>query len=171
MDIPPEAERHVVRLQEEYGDFTVEVEHITVSSVAFRDCMRAFERGQLGGSRVLVEHDGEHLLVREEIDSAWDIPGGSRDSNEAFEETARKAVKHATGITPNLVGVFGALVYVFEDDDGDRVGGVWALWDATADDPTLELNPEAISEARWFDDPPDDLAPHIAGRLGGHDEE
>lgn len=170
MDIPPEAERHVVRLQEEYGDFTVEVEHIKVSSVAFRDCMRAFERGQLGGSRVLVTHGGKHLLVREERDGVWDIPGGSRESNEAFEETARKAVRDATGITPDLVDVFGALVYVFEDGDGDRVGGVWALWEATCDDPSLELNPEAVSEARWFEAPPDDLAPHIAGRLTGPEE-
>lgn len=169
MDIPPEAERHVVRLQEEYGDFAVEVERIEVSSVAFRDCMRAFERGQLGGSRVLVQHEGRSLLVRED-DGVWDIPGGPRESNEAFEETARAAVEDATGIVPELTGVFAALVYVFEDENGDRVGGVWVLWEATCEDPSLELNPEAVTDARWFDDPPDDLAPHISERLGGEGE-
>lgn len=153
------------RLHDEYGEFPVTEETVEVPRSAYMDCLRAAERDELGGARILLEDEGQVLLIRYEDDpEAWDIPGGSRERRESHAAAARRHVAEQVGLECELNDVFRALVYRFTLIEGEEgVAGLWLLFEGTPHQGDLDLG-EGILEARWFENVPEAVDPHVKSR-------
>lgn len=160
----PNAERHLDSLREEFGPFDVHERSVEVPRDALLDCTQAAQRGELGGSRVLLERDDEVLLVRYEDDpDVWDAPGGSRSSGESHVIAARRHVAEQTGLEPRITDVFRALTYEFTLVENES--GVTGLWVFFVAEPFTDADVEPgddVVEAKWFEEPPDALDEHVA---------
>jgi ADP-ribose pyrophosphatase YjhB (NUDIX family) len=110
-----------------------------------------------GAHTVVYRASGELLLVRHEGVDLWVLPGGGLDGRETFREAAERELSEEAGVEAAYEGL-GMLSRV-EVRSGDyRTWGVLPVYAARAETTAPEVSdPDGeISDARWFDELPED---------------
>jgi len=166
MDDPEhDVNRVLDRLEDVYGEVPVHRESTPVPREMYVECMNAADNGELGGTRVLVSHENEFLLVRETGEEAWDAPGGSLSRNDTHAAAGTQYVADQAGIECTVVDAFAAIEREFTlVDGGDGVTGLWVFFEAETFDTDLTRGP-GIEDAQWFSRPPREVGPHLSERL------
>lgn len=153
-------------LESEYGLLPVYQDTFTVSRKKYERMQADADVDAIGGARVLVTlGDGNRtLLVLNEGETGWDIPGGAREPSEAPEETARREVREEVGLSVILGDVLQVFDWGFipHSGDGTRVGGLWVHFTGVVGDSQVTVQDEELEAARWFTSPPDVIDPPAA---------
>lgn len=98
------------------------------------------------GAKLLIEHDGKYLLIRETFGQKhWTFPGGRSRKNEQPEETARRKATEEVGITLVDLTPLGSYFHTRQ-----HKRDVICAFYAQVDSPAFQINPNTISEARWY---------------------
>lgn len=98
------------------------------------------------GAKVLLEHDGKFLLIRETYGARhWTLPGGRSRKGEEPIDTARRKVHDEVGMTLNDLTSLGSYFHTRQH----KRDVICAYYAAIAD-PAFQINPNTIAEARWF---------------------
>ncbi len=118
-------------------------------------------RPQSAGVRVLIERDGQVLLVKHTYRPDWHMPGGGADRGETLEQAARREALEEVGATLGPVTLLG----VYSNFWNRRTDHV-AVFICNE----LEVSGEhdwEIAELRWFPLAalPSDLSPGTSRRL------
>ena len=101
---------------------------------------------QAEGAKVLIEHAGKYLLIRETYGAKhWTLPGGRSRKGEEPTETAKRKVHDEVGI--ELINPVSLGSY-FHTRQHKR--DVVCAYYAHVGSSEIQINPNTISEARWF---------------------
>lgn len=164
--------QRLARLEREFGPFDVTAEETVVSRSMYTDCLRAAEKGTLGGARAFVRKDEDVLLVQyADQPEVWELPGGSTRRGEPLAETATERTRYETGlrISPTAVVEAHRQEFVLAKG-GEPVTGLWVFFETDESEGALAPS-EDVADADWFapDDLPDAVAPEISRRFAGDD--
>ncbi|HYF29017.1 MAG TPA: NUDIX hydrolase [Candidatus Paceibacterota bacterium] len=98
------------------------------------------------GAKVLIEHNGKFLLIRETFGQKhWTLPGGRSRREEDPVATAKRKVREEVGIElPNPL----PLGSYFHTRQHKR--DVICAFHAKVESPAYQVNPNTIAEAAWF---------------------
>lgn len=98
------------------------------------------------GAKVLIEHNGRYLLIREPFGTQhWTFPGGRSRKGEDPEATATRKVREEVGIRLAKLTSLGSYFHTRQ-----HKRDVICAYYGTVDSPAFQINPNTISEARWF---------------------
>jgi 8-oxo-dGTP diphosphatase len=119
------------------------------------------------GAGVLLERDGELLLLRREphndaFPGTWNLPSGYCEAGEPPAVTAARETAEETGLQVQV----GRLLDAYFFDDDPRGSGLLLVYQADMVGGHLESDGREAVEARFF--PPDRLPEALCG--GGHDQ-
>jgi len=153
------AERTYHRLADEHDGFAETTLRRGVSRRRFRTVAERIRDNGLpyGVHTLAYRPSGALLLVRHEGVDMWVLPGGEVDGEESFREAAGRELREETGLDANYEGL-GILATVRFRSDGHETWGVLPLYEACGGDgdPRVCDPDDEISEARWFEDLPED---------------
>ena len=154
-----QAEQAYHGIQETYANFLEVNRTKTVSRRRFRTlAQRVCDTGAPYGAHTIVYRpSGDLLLVRHEGVDMWVLPGGGVQGSESFREAAERELREEAGVEVRYDGL--GVVTRMDIRCGDHsTWGVMPVFAARAETTTPEVaDPdEEISEARWFDDLPED---------------
>lgn len=187
MEVNGEAvESHRERLFERFGDRPIETRTEDVDRETF-ETRRAFcEDGYLGSAYALVRREpaqlappseshsvpGEErervLLVLPRGGSRWGVPGGGREDDETFPETARREIREETGVTAETTGLAWIRHEITTcDASEDRLHVLRVFFQATYVDGSVSIQPGEVAGAAWVREPPDRLLPETERLLEG----
>ncbi|HEX5774674.1 MAG TPA: NUDIX domain-containing protein [Candidatus Paceibacterota bacterium] len=101
---------------------------------------------QAEGAKILIEHGGKYLLIRETVGQRnWTLPGGrARGGEEPAETARRKAIEEAGVVVDDLT----ALGSYFHTRQGKK--DVICAFLAKVDSPLYRLDPNIAAEAGWY---------------------
>ena len=153
-----QAEQVYHGLADEHADY---VNYETTRSVTrdrFRTVAQRIEAQGLpfGAHTLAYRPSGELLLVKQRYLDAWVLPGGEVDAGETVREGARRELGEEAGIDVSYDGL-GILGEVHFHSDGHETWGVLPIFEgeAKSTDLTVEDPDGEISDARWFDQLPE----------------
>lgn len=154
-----QAEQTYHRIRDRYEDFLEVTRNKNVSRRRFRTlAQRVCENGAPYGAHTIVYRpSGELLLVRHEGVDMWVLPGGEVQGEETFREAAERELREEAGVEVRYDGL--GMVTRMEIRCGSHsTWGVMPVFAAQAETTTPQVaDPdEEISEARWFDELPQD---------------
>ena len=136
--------------------------------------MRAL-RAKVGNDFILVpsvaalirDEAGRVLLVRH-VEGRWQIPGGAIDPGERPDEALRRECREEAGIdvkVGRVVGVYGGPEHTATYANGDRVGWIVSVFEATRVGGELRPDHEETDAVEWFEPGKlDELEMHAATR-------
>ncbi len=105
------------------------------------------------GSKVVITHQDEVLLIKHIIGRAWTFPGGRIEKGELPEETAKREIKEELGIYLDKIYPTGS----FFNTTHYKQDTVYCFW-AEVKDKKFIIDPVEIGEAKWF---PKDQIPNL----------
>ncbi len=111
-----------------------------------------------GAHTVAHRPGGDLLLVRHEAIEKWVLPGGEADGDETFLEAAKRELHEEAGVGADYRGL-GMLGRVTFRSDGHQTWGVLPMFEGVVDrnkTPETRDPDDEITNARWFDELPDD---------------
>ncbi|MEF8789213.1 MAG: NUDIX domain-containing protein [Haloarculaceae archaeon] len=154
------AERAYHGLLDRHGEGHYETSHRKrVSRRRFRVLAeRIRETGAPYGAHTAVyRSSGELLLVRHEGVDLWVLPGGGLDGPETFREAAERELREEAGVEVSYEGL-GMLSRVEVRSADHHTWGVLPVYAARAEtvDTTVSDPDGEISDARWFEELPED---------------
>lgn len=163
-----EQRTELARLESEYGRFAADRERFEVPPMEFKRLAARAERGALGGARAVPRRGDAVLLVRTIDDKGgWSVPGGEREPDERYEETAARSVTEETGLAVSVDSLLSVkrfeFVNAFEPDED--VVGHWVWFGATDDGGSPAPQHPGVLSAGWFTELPDDVDPAAADRI------
>jgi len=154
-----QAEQTYHRLCERHDDY---LEFETTKRVSRRRLRTVASRIQRNGApygahTLAWRPGGELLLVRHEAVGLWVLPGGQANGDETFRQAAERELAEEAGIEATFDGL-GMLGRVTFHSPEHTTWGVLPLFEARADavEPTVEDPDGEITDARWFDELPED---------------
>ncbi len=154
-----QAERTYHDVAEGHDEFLECTRKRHVSRPRFRTVAeRIRDNGLPYGAHTITYRDsGELLLVRHDDVDMWVLPGGETDGDESFRAAARRELREEAGVEATFEGL-GLLGRVEFHCDEHHTWGVLPIYAARADDTDLSVDdPDGeITDARWFDELPDD---------------
>ncbi|MFB6223071.1 MAG: NUDIX hydrolase [Haloarcula sp.] len=153
------AEQTYHDLRKRYTGFVEFTRYRRVPRNRFRDVAAAArDHGAPYGAHTLAYRPSrELLLVRHEGVDMWVFPGGELNDDETFQEAALRELGEESGIEATLEGL-AMLGRVEFYCDGNMAWGVLPVFEARAETTDISVNdPDLeISDARWFDELPED---------------
>jgi len=153
------AEQTYHHLREQHSGYVEFTRHRNVPRGRFRDVAAAArDHGAPYGAHTLAyQATGELLLVRHEGVDMWVLPGGELDGGESLQGAALRELGEESGIEATIEGL-GLLGRVEFYCDGNMAWGVLPVFEARAETTDIAVDDpdHEISEARWFDELPDD---------------
>lgn len=183
-------QREITSLQDTYGDVPVEREDppFEASPALFRELVEAAKRGTINSSYLWVRRTPEQfpsppssptgdaattktrvLFIYDRADDhTWTIPGGGREPGESFEEAAHRELAEETGIEASITGlrkIQHKIAVPGEDGAGfgfDAVHALYPVFDAEYEGGELDVQPQELYGAAWFDRTPRNLHDLIA---------
>jgi 8-oxo-dGTP diphosphatase len=153
------AERAYHSLLDSYGEPIACERTKHVSRTRFRTLAeRIRESGAPYGSHTIAYRPtGKILLVRHEGVDMWVLPGGQLDNDESFHDAAQRELDEEAGVDVTYEGL-AILTRVTVCHGTYSTWGVLPVFAASAN--TIETDvcdpDDEISEARWFDELPQD---------------
>jgi len=110
-----------------------------------------------GAHSVVYRPSGELLLVYHEGVGMWVVPGGEPRDDESFRAAAERELAEEAGVDAEYDGLAMAIRVEIECDEY-ATWGVLPLFEARAETaaPTVADPDGEITDARWFDDLPED---------------
>jgi 8-oxo-dGTP diphosphatase len=133
---------------------------------------RAVERGRQSGAAygvhtIVYRESGALCLVRHDAVNQWVLPGGEVGADETFRDAAAREVREEAGVDPAYDGL-AMLMHVDIRCDDHATRGIVPVYAAEAGERSLSVeDPDGeITEARWFEEPPEDTRDreHILAR-------
>ena len=153
-----EAEQVYHRLGDDHEGYMEYETTRRVSRSRFRTVTERIERQGLpfGAHTLAYRPSGDLLLVKQEAIDQWVLPGGEVDPGEGFREGARRELGEEAGIDVDYEGL-GILGRVRFRCDDHETWGVLPIYEgeAGAVKPTVQDPDGEITDARWFDDFPE----------------
>jgi 8-oxo-dGTP diphosphatase len=154
-----QAEQAYHELADGHGDFVEFTRHRRVPRPRFRNVATDVrDHGAPFGAHTLTFNGNEDvLLVRHSGVGKWVLPGGELDGTESFREAAVRELREESGVEATIEGL-GMLGRIEFYCDGNNTWGVLPVYEARAEstDIVVEDPDEEITDARWFDDPPEE---------------
>jgi 8-oxo-dGTP diphosphatase len=154
-----QAEQTYHDLTDRHGEFVEFTRHRRVPRPRFRRVAEAArDHGAPYGAHTLVYRSGgQLLLVRHDGVGKWVLPGGELDGDESFRQAALRELREEGGVEATIEGL-GLLGRVEFYCDGNHTWGVLPVYEAQAETTELSIDDpdEEISDARWFDELPED---------------
>lgn len=153
------AEQAYHRLAETYDEYLERHRHRTVSRSRFAELATRIERtaAPFGAHTVVYRQSGALLLVRHDQVGKWVLPGGEVRPDESFRDAARRELGEEAGIDATYEGLamLGRVSFGYRNHE---TWGVLPIFEARANGqtPTVRDPDGEISDARWFDDLPED---------------
>lgn len=153
------AEQTYHSVADRHEDFLECTRHRSVSRPRFRTVADRIRDNGLpyGAHAITYRESGELLLVRHDDVDMWVLPGGEVDGDESFRAAARRELLEEAGVGAAFEGL--ALLARVEFRCGDyHTWGVLPIYQARAEKTALTVDdPDGeITDARWFDELPDD---------------
>jgi len=152
------AEQVYHRLADEHDGFVEFRTTRTVSRDRFRTVAERIEAQGLpyGAHTLAYRPSGELLLVEQAAIDTWVLPGGEVEPNESVREGARRELGEEAGIDVTYDGL-GVLGEVRFRSDGHETWGVLPIFEGEAESTDPEVcDPDGeITDARWFDELPE----------------
>lgn len=131
----------------------------TVSRRRFRTLAERVEDSgcPYGAHTIVYRESGELLLVRHDGVDLWVLPGGGLDGDESFRDAAERELHEEAGIDADYDGLAMLTRVHFRCAD-HQAWGVLPIYAAAAESTDTEVQDpdDEISDARWFDDLPED---------------
>lgn len=153
------AERAYHDLRDRHDDYIERTHRKRVRRERFRTLAeRVRDNGAPYGAHTLVYRpSGELLLVRDDRADRWVLPGGGIDGDESFREAAARELAEEAGVEAAYEGL-GLLCRIEIRCDEHATWGVMPVFQAQAltTTPSVDDPDGEISEARWFDELPED---------------
>ncbi|MFB6221717.1 MAG: NUDIX hydrolase, partial [Halolamina sp.] len=121
--------------------------------------MEAYESGWVVIAAV-VDDDGRVLLVYDEDDDCWVVPGGTVQPGEALREAIVRELKEEAGVEIEPKRPHSLIEVVCTDGEremGFNVVGFGAEPVTTRIGTDLGVDDESITDAAWFDELPENL--------------
>jgi 8-oxo-dGTP diphosphatase len=157
------AEQSYHRLREDHDGYLERTRDKHVSRSRFRTLARRIrETGAPYGAHTLVYRPaGELLLVRHDGVDLWVLPGGEVDAGESFREAAERELAEEAGVSAGEDATVQGLALLgrIQIRSGEYdTWGVLPVYEARAGAvaPTVADPDGEISDARWFEDLPED---------------
>jgi len=154
-----QAEQTYHDLTDEYDGFVEFTRHRRVPRERFRRVAEdARDHGApLGAHTLTYRPSGELLLVRHDGVDKWVLPGGELDAGESFREAALRELSEESGVVGRIGGL-GMLGRIEFYCDTNNTWGLLPVFEARAETTDIHVqDPDGeISEARWFDDLPEE---------------
>ena len=154
-----QAEQAYHRIRETYTDFLEMTRNKSVSRRRFRTlAQRVCDTGAPYGAHTIVYRpSGDLLLVRHEGVDMWVLPGGEVQGDESFREAAERELREEAGVEVSYDGL-GMITRMEIRCGSHSTWGVMPVFAAQAETTTPEISDpdEEISDARWFDELPED---------------
>ncbi|WP_226013197.1 NUDIX hydrolase [Halomicrobium salinisoli] len=153
------AERTYHELADSHEDYVEFTRHRSVPRPRFRTVAERVRDNGLpyGAHTVVYRPSGELLLVYHDDVGMWVLPGGEVDGDDSFRAAARRELREEAGVDADYegLGILGRAVF---HCDGRETWGVLPIYEARARSTDLEADdPDGeISEARWFDELPEE---------------
>ncbi len=98
------------------------------------------------GAKVLIEHEGRYLLLREKYGQKyWTLPGGRAKGDEPSEATARRKTKQEVGITLGEIISIGSYFHTRQGKK-DVVSTYYGHVPTNA----YRIDKNSVAEADWF---------------------
>lgn len=98
------------------------------------------------GAKLLIEHNGTFLMIREAVGSQhWTFPGGRLRVGETPEDTARRKAKEEVGIELGNVQYLGSYFHT-RQYKRDAI----CVYYARTKTPSFKFNTSSIVEGKWF---------------------
>ena len=154
-----QAERAAHRLDERYDDYLSWERTRTVSRDRFRTLAERISQSgtPFGAHTIVYRADGELLLCRHDAIDLWVLPGGEVGADESYHEAARRELAEEAGVEVSYDGL--AIANRMRIRHGEyETWGVLPVFAARAEthEPTVSDPDGEITDARWFDDLPED---------------
>ncbi|WP_312907814.1 NUDIX hydrolase [Natronosalvus caseinilyticus] len=149
-------ERELSRFREQYDEYSIETVEREVAAENFKLAMK--DAGKVVDVRVWVERGGEVLLIRDRNAPAdWTEPGGTPESDEDYEDTARRETSEETGVVCEITDLRGVVRHIIrnEDEPESAVQMIQAFFRAESPSGTIEVQNEEVCEGRWWSTVPD----------------
>lgn len=98
------------------------------------------------GAKLLIEHEGKFLLIREAVGQThWTLPGGRSKAGETPEETARRKAKEEAGVKLESLAPLGSYFHTRQHKND-----VIAAFHGKVQSYDLHPDSNLIAEAGWF---------------------
>lgn len=152
------AEQVYHRFADRYDEFVEFRTTRTVSRDRFRTVAERIEAQGLpyGAHTLAYRPSGELLLVEQAAIDTWVLPGGEVEPDESVREGARRELGEEAGVDVSYDGL-GILGEVRFRSDGHETWGVLPIFEGEAEstDPEVRDPDDEITDARWFDELPE----------------
>ncbi|MFC7177220.1 NUDIX domain-containing protein [Halosegnis marinus] len=162
------ASRELNRLRERFGTYQLAEERTIRPPELYEGGLEIVEEyGKLADAGAIVRNDeGQVLLVRHPEVEGWGHPSGMYEGEDSLVETARREVRAATGLDADVTGFcFVREKHIVREVERDVEPGdllppsfpmVTVIFTAEASG-DIEVPEDApVTDARWFDEPPED---------------
>jgi len=154
-----QAEQTYHELTEHHQEFIEFTRHRRVPRHRFRRVAEdARDHGAPFGAHTLAyQPTGELLLVRHDGVDKWVLPGGELNPGESFRDAALRELGEESGIEATVVGLgmVGRIEFYCDDNN---TWGILPVFEGRAETTDIDVRDpdQEISDARWFDDLPED---------------
>jgi 8-oxo-dGTP diphosphatase len=115
------------------------------------------------------------LICNRADDHAWTVPGGGQEAGESFAEAAHRELREETGIEATLTGlrkIRHNVAVPTEPVEGvpfEEVHAAYPVFEAEYGSGNLDIQPEELYGAAWFDRMPDSVHRLIADQSVGEE--
>jgi ADP-ribose pyrophosphatase YjhB (NUDIX family) len=140
----------VADLAAEHGEVDLVGRRLDCEPTARDAIVEGFEAfGVVGAAGLRVRRDDGVLLVRYEGTEGWVDPGDARRPGESYRESARRAVREATGVEAAVEGLAQVhLLYMDDWTDRPPVPNPYLVFEGRPTGGRLEAGP-GVAETRW----------------------
>lgn len=154
-----EVNRLSQELQRDYSDVNVITDTQKISQDHFERKLTKARDGQVGGACTLT-YIGDHLLLIRDRDTpnVWSAPGGKREADESFTQTAKRETYEETGVECRITG----LAYIWRpilknEQTGESLYRIWPFFESNSDDINFSIQKSEIIEAKLFSQLPEEV--------------
>lgn len=165
----------IERLRDDYGEVPVDDGLVEVPPEEFPEFVANARDGYVGSAYAWVVRQPEQagdpsetytggeetreraLMILPRGESAWGVPGGGREGDESFEETARREVQEEAGVDCEITGLWHLehCRWRSEDETDDRVSHtLHVFFDAAYAGDTISVQQAEVNGAAWFAEQP-----------------
>jgi len=155
-------------LREEYQAFSVAGDTVELPREEFEAARERARNGRVGSASACVI-DGDRLLLVRTRDTGdlWGVPGTATAEGETMEAAAVRAVREAVDVRCSVCDLHRVRRRQVVPADGDdpAIHSLWTLFDARHESGTPGAHGEAITDAEWWEAPPDALHTSVQSRV------